>query len=165
MRNAGVAERYDDLSNVIRFLEENTAPDEPVLTFPALDFVSYASGRPSPTRDSYFFPGWLDHADEARVIMDMERTKARYAVIQHDHVFYFWFAPVYYYALKDYLETHYRPYVSIGKYMVLRRSEAETGMLPPIEPRSIKEVLGPAYERLATAYESHVPAKRAAAIR
>lgn len=115
----GRAGEYRDIADVSRFIEKNTEPDEEVFTFPSLDFLSFMSGRPNPTRHGYFYPGWPGRQVESEVVADLIKANPRFAVVLHGHPMFFTRAPAYFYQFDRLLETRYRPYARFGKYMVL----------------------------------------------
>ncbi len=122
--NAGRALRYNELAEVVGFLHDYTEPGDEVFTFPALDIVSFLSDRHNPTRHGYFYPRWPGHDAEAEVVASLMERAPLYAVVLHAHAPFFVSAPMYYYDLGQYLDTHYRPFVKIGRYQVLRHRGA-----------------------------------------
>jgi len=119
--NAGRAERYRHLDQVVAYLRENTEPDEKVFTFPNLDVVSFLSGRDNPTRHGYFYPGWPGRDVEAEVVSDLLAEPPPLAVILQREALFFLNAPVFYYTLRDFMESRYRPHAAFGPYAVVAR--------------------------------------------
>jgi hypothetical protein len=117
--NIGRAGSYREIEHVVEALDRISEPSEPVLTFPALDFLSFFSGRCSPLRNSYFFPGFVGHDDEAIAVWTMRAHPPRFAVVLHDDWDYFEEAPAYYFLLADFIEREYRPFLRIGRYALL----------------------------------------------
>ncbi len=142
--NVGRAQKYESLSQLIAFLHDKTEPDEKVFTFPSLDVVSFLAGRDNPTRHGYFFPRWPGHEVEAEVLAVLEERPPRFAVVLHEHSLFFSNAPVFYYALGEFLEKNYHPHVQIGRYAVLAHNRlGPAGTLEPPRSLSIKEALDP----------------------
>jgi hypothetical protein len=117
--NIGRAESYRDLEVVADEIRELTEPGEKIFTFPALDVVSFLADRGSPLRDSYFFPGWIGHDDEARALEVLRAAPPRFAVVLHDTWSFFEAAPSYYSMFAEFFAREYRHYVQIGRYAIL----------------------------------------------
>jgi hypothetical protein len=192
--NIGRAESVRDLEVVVDVLRELTEPGERVFTFPVLDIVSFLADRGSPLRDSYFFPRWIGHDDEARAVGILRDDPPRYAVVLHDHWTFFEDAPVYYTRLAALFASGYRLHMRIGRYAILVRQdvispqlgggEIARGQPDPRLARYLDESLRTArtedlparlaelrhdavegyYPRLTTLLEDDAPEVRAAAV-
>jgi hypothetical protein len=121
--NAGQAQRYRDLGNVVKFIGSATAPDDTVFTFPALDLVSYLQLRKPGNRHGYYFPGWPGHDAEVEVLTALEKNPPKFAIALREHQLFFADAPIYYFFFAKFFETRYRHLASFGPYAVLVRND------------------------------------------
>jgi hypothetical protein len=159
------------LSSLVRFLDANTAPDEHVFTFPALDLVCFLAERHNPTRHGYFYPGWPGREEEAEVIGELRARPPRWIVSLHDHALFFMAAPLYYFNLRQHVVEAYAPFARIGTFDVLvARDQSVAGIeadgaLPAAETLWVQELehsRGPRPRRLAAILESLPPGDSAA---
>ena len=121
--NSGRVKRFADLDAIVAYLREATEEGEEVFTFPALDVVSFLSDRSNPTGHGYFFPRWPGHDWEGEVVSDLIDDPPRLAVVFHDHAPFFVDAPVYYFALAEYLVDEFSLLGRIGPYAVFLRDD------------------------------------------
>ncbi len=152
--NFGRARRYGDLAAVARFIRQSTVEGEEVFTFPALDIVSFLSDRHNPTRHGYFFPRWPGRDWEAEVVAYLMEKRPRFTVVLHDHAPFFSQAPIYYFAIGDHLEAHYRPYKKIGRYMILARKDAAVSARTGAESLELNAAVSLAPQWLRVGMES-----------
>jgi hypothetical protein len=158
----GRAPRLRDLHDVVRFIDTNTAPGEAIFPFPAIELVCFLADRPNATRHGYFFPGWPGHEVEAEVVSALRTAPPRFVVVLHAHQFFFINAPMYYYALREFVGSHYRWVRSFGPYTVLARHD--------VADDELRDAVGAspdagAIEREYGARLAGIPAERLAALR
>jgi hypothetical protein len=120
--NIGKAERYRDIDRVVRILDQVSKPDDKVLMFPALDVLSFLSDRHSPIHDTYFFPRWVGHDDEAAILSKLEADPPPFVVVHHELWPFFETAALYYYQLTETLERDYRRLAQVGRFAILVRA-------------------------------------------
>lgn len=151
--DAGRADTFRDLEAAVGFVTGHSAPDEPVFTFPALDYLSYFSLRKPGNRHGYYFPGWPGHDTEAEVLASLERRPPRVAVTLYEPQLYFTNAAAYYFLLADFFEPRYERVARRGPYAILARSAASDAIAPeasagpgrvrPSQPSAIADAVGP----------------------
>ncbi len=174
--NAGRADAFRDLEAAAGYIARNTSPDEPVFTFPALDYVSYFALRKPGNRHGYYFPGWPGHDAEAEVLVSLARRPPRLAVTLYENQLYFGSASAYYFLFADFFETGYRRVARLGPYAFLSPQSGEgvpapdtsaaAGPTLPARPDAIAEALGPdRMKRLEAAIASADESVRLAAAR
>jgi HEAT repeat protein len=158
----GRASRLHALHDTVAYLQINTRPGERIFTFPAIEGLNFLADRRNATRHGYFFAGWPGHDVEAEVLDDLAAAPPRLMVVLHAHQFYFAHAPAYYFALRRYVRSDYRPVAAFGPYVVLaHRTVADHALVPPVRAPSSTAVLEARYgARLRGA-----PAERLAAAR
>jgi hypothetical protein len=89
--------------------------------FPAIDLLSFLSDRDSPLRDTYFFPGWLGHDDEAKAVTALEDDPPPFVVVHHENRAFFDGASLYYSQLTSYLGRDYENLAQVGRFALLVR--------------------------------------------
>jgi len=151
--NAGRAEVFRELEATVEYITANSAPADPVFTFPALDYVSYFSLRRPGNRHGYYFPGWPGHDTEAEVLTSLERKPPRLAVMLYEHQLYFSSAAAYYFLFADFFESRYRRVARRGPYAILAEIDTANAIVPdrsagpgpsvPVQPSAIADALGP----------------------
>ncbi len=122
----GRGARLSELNGVVRYLQANTAPGEAIFPFPAIELICFLADRPNATRHGYFFPGWPGHEVEAEVVSTLRAAAPRFVVALHAHQFFFINAPLYYYSLREFVDSRYRLVRSFGPYAVLARRDVDT---------------------------------------
>ena len=154
----GRAPRFRAIEGVVDYIRANTEPTEAIFSFPAIELLCFFADRPQATRRGHFFPGWPGHDVEAEVVSDLRRAPPRLAVVLHGHQLFFATGPAYYYALREFVQAHYRQVATFGEYAVLVRRDvpdAELRTPPPpaaraeLEERYGERLRGLADERLA----------------
>lgn len=159
----GRTPRMRQLHDVVEFIRANTAPGEAIFPFPAIELVCFLADRPNATRHGYFFPGWPGHEVEAEVVSALRATPPRLVVALHAHQFFFSNAPVYYYALREFVEARYRLVRRFGPYAVLARRDVDEHELhdPPAATTTVTAALEREYgPRLAGTPEERLRALR-----
>lgn len=116
---AGRAPRLRALHDTVEFLRANSRPDDRVFTFPAIEVLCFLADRRNATRHGYFFPGWPGHQVEAEVVSALGADPPRLVVVLQAHQIFFLHSPAYYYALREFIEAHYREVARFGSFAVL----------------------------------------------
>ena len=150
--NAGRAEPFRNLEATVDYIDAHSAPEDPVFTFPALDYLSYLSLRKPGNRHGYYFPGWPGHDTEAEVLTSLERTPPRLAVTLYEHQLYFANAASYYFLFADFIESRYHRIARWGPYAVFSENDAKDpiepddtaapGPIVSVQPTAIADALG-----------------------
>jgi hypothetical protein len=104
----------------VRFVEANTAPDEPIFVYPTSPLVYALADRPNPTRFDHLYPGAATPADLDDVIAILQRAPVNVVVVSESDLA-FWGAPLDNAPLESYLANSYRAVAGFGGYRVLRR--------------------------------------------
>jgi hypothetical protein len=140
------------------YLADRASAGEPVLAFPALSGMLFASNASSPVPHDYWFPGRPGHEDEARMLAGLESDPPRYAVALNRDWTFFADAPGYFAATRDFVRERYALAARFGRYDVFERKDlgegAESGTIPewlPAGPRTDAITAEVAYRRQATA--------------
>jgi HEAT repeat protein len=130
--------RLRTLHDTVAYIRANSAPGEAIFPFPAIEVICFLADRENATRHGYFFPGWPGHDVEAEVVSTLAARPPRLVVTLHAHQFFFLKAPVYYFALREFIERNYREVASFGDYAVLARRDVSDAELrvPPVSPRA-----------------------------
>jgi len=69
------------IDEAITFINQETAPGEPIAVMPEGTSLNFFTGRPNPLREEITTPGYLDGADEARAIRQLEQSNTRLVLI------------------------------------------------------------------------------------
>lgn len=131
---ASVGQDLNALARVVEYVSARTRPTDPVFGFPAMAGVNFLSGRPNPVRHDYFFPGRPAHAEEARVVADLEAARPPFVVTLNDRLGFFQEAPTYYFLLRDWLRRSYVLDLRAGRYDVLRRRDVADDGIEAVAP-------------------------------
>lgn len=144
----GRGPRLQAIHDTVDFLRANTEPGEAIFPFPAIEMLCFLADRPNATRHGYFFPGWPGHEVEAEVVSALRRAPPRFVVALHQHQYFFVQAPVYYYALREFVDGQYRVVRRFGPYAVLARNDVADADLrdSPLVPAPALAVLSARYE-------------------
>jgi HEAT repeat protein len=114
--------RFSVLRDAARYIEQHTRPNEYVLPFPNLSLLCFLSGRLNPAPKGYFHPGYPDHPAEAEIVTILRRQTPKLAVSLHDHELFLTTAPIYYFLIRDFVQTNFELADRVGPYdMFLRR--------------------------------------------
>jgi hypothetical protein len=114
---------FQELAATARFVSESTGADEPVLVFPALGIIPFLADRRTPVEHDYFFAGRPSHADEARMVEEIDRARPPLVVTLGDRLGYFSAAPAYYFILRDYIRRNYVLVRRFGRFEVFARRD------------------------------------------
>jgi hypothetical protein len=139
--------RLRALHDTVEYLRVNTRPGEPIFPFPSIELLCFLADRPNATRHGYFFPGWPGHDVEAEVVSALRAAPPRLVVALQIHPYFFIDAPVYYYALRDFVRTNYRQVASFREFAVLARNDvdASTLTMPAVAPTVAEATLASEY--------------------
>lgn len=130
----GRAPRLQNLHDTVAYIRANTAPGEAIFPFPGIEIVCFLADRENVTRHGYFFTGWPGHEVEAEVVSTLAARPPRLVVILHAHQLFFLNAPAYYFALREFIQEHYRQVRGFGNYVVLaRRDVPDTELHVPMQ--------------------------------
>jgi hypothetical protein len=69
------------IDEAITFINQETAPGEPIAVMPEGTSLNFFTGRPNPLREEITTPGYLDGADEARAIRQLDQSNTRLVLI------------------------------------------------------------------------------------
>ncbi len=125
----GRAPRLQALRRTVTWLRANTREGEAIFPFPSIEILCFLADRPNATRHGYFFPGWPGHDVEAEVVATLRAAPPRVVVALQTTPYFFFDAPTYYYALRDFVRTHYRQVASFREYAILVRNDVPDGEL------------------------------------
>jgi HEAT repeat protein len=159
----GRGPRMKALHDTVEYVRANTAPGETIFPFPAIELVCFLADRENATRHGYFFPGWPGHEVEAEVVAALRAAPPRLVVAVHGHQFFFMNAPVYYYALHEFMQEQYRQVATFGRYAVLARRDVPESELRA--PADTLPAIPPALELQYRARLEDVPEQRARTLR
>jgi hypothetical protein len=109
-----------------RYVEDNTAPGEPIFVYPSSPLVYVMSGRPNPTRFAHLYPGAGSPDELSQVMVILAETPVRVVVVS-DAALSFWGPAAANAPLESYLGQMYRDVARFGEYRVLTRVQ----VLPP----------------------------------
>lgn len=110
--------------DLVEHLQETTAPDERIFTFPALPMVYFLSGRDNATGQDYFFGDNVGFAEQLDLIRTLEDERVRTVVMVNDPSDYFTMkGRDYTRLLTAYLGQQYYVDRRIGPYDVMRRHD------------------------------------------
>ncbi len=153
------AEAADDLEAfglAAEYLRRHAREGEPVLSFPAMSGLLFATGHSNPVHHDYWFPGRPDHDEEAKMLAVIRASPPRFVVTLNDGWGFFRGSPRYYEAAGDYVRTSYRLVGRFGRFDILARSELAASL-----PKIVRTREGPATD----AVEQVLPWRRQAARR
>jgi hypothetical protein len=144
--NAGRAETFRDLEATVDYVTAHSHADEPVFTFPALDYVSYFSLRRPGNRHGYYFPGWPGHDTEAEVLASLEKNPPPLAVMLYEPQLYFSSAATYYFLFGDFIESRYQRVRRFGPYATFAQAGTpvadDSALAAPGQATAIADALG-----------------------
>ena len=69
------------IDEAIAFIQQETAPREPVAVMPEGTSLNFFTGRPNPLREEITTPGYLDGEQETRAIRQLEQSGTRLVLI------------------------------------------------------------------------------------
>jgi hypothetical protein len=110
-----------ELGGAVRYIQEHTAPGEPLLAYPMLPMFNFLADRPNHARINHFLPGVLTAQDMANVIASLEARPPRFVVWDHAGVLV-WETDHANRALSDYIWRCYAQVESFGLLLVLERT-------------------------------------------
>jgi hypothetical protein len=115
----------ETVGGAARYVAERTQPGEPIFVYPTVPLFYYLTDRPNPTRFGHIFAGAISTAEQAEIVLALERSQARYVIWDQFWVDEWGRDGKYAQAqtLTDYLLTRYRVDASFGPLHVLVRSE------------------------------------------
>jgi HEAT repeat protein len=124
----GADQRFWVLRDAARYIEQHTQPHDYVLPFPNLNLLNFLAGRLNPARKGYFHPGYPDHPTEAEIVTALRRRTPKLVVSLHDHQLFLTTAPIYYFLLRDFVQTNFELAARVGPYdMFLPRGAVAAG--------------------------------------
>jgi hypothetical protein len=109
-----------------RYVEDNTAPGEPIFVYPSSPLVYVISNRPNPTRFAHLYPGAASPDELNHVIAILADSPVRVVVVS-DAALSFWGPPAANAPLETYLGQMYRDVARFGEYRVLTRVSGVSG--------------------------------------
>jgi Dolichyl-phosphate-mannose-protein mannosyltransferase len=123
-----------ELRRVAALVESATGPDDQLLVFPALGVVPFMTDRRTPVPHDYFYAGRPSHADEARMLGQIEAARPPLAITLNDRLGYFSASPAYYFLLRDYVQRNYALARRIGRFDVFLRRDLVRAAREPSGP-------------------------------
>jgi hypothetical protein len=107
---------------LVRYIQSQTDPADPIFTFPALPMVYFVSGRDNPTRYNYFFGNNVSFNGQMEVVRTLEERRVPLVIIFNNPSEYFMEkARDFTRLIREYLGRLYYLDKRIGPYDVLRR--------------------------------------------
>jgi|GEM_PF-6248223 len=124
-------------AEISKLLQELTAEDEPIFTYPAIPGFYYLANRPNATAFNHVFPGMASPTEQREMVRQLERVNF---VVWDDAGAHYWVNPGDNAPVTEYIRTHFRIDRFVGQYAILsRRAVANWGeplyyWLPGQEP-------------------------------
>ena len=132
----GTADDLAAFGDAAAFLRSHTTPGEPVLAFPALTGLLFATQLTSPVPHDYWYPGRPDHDDEAAMVATLRTAPPRFIATLNDGWTFFIDSPPYFRAARSFALEQYRLVARFGRFDILgRRDVASTIVLQHHEER------------------------------
>ena len=117
---------------MVDFLRQNTAPDEPIFTYPAIPGFYFLADRPNATRFNHLFRGMASQSDQEEMVAQLEAV--RY-VVWDNRGAQTWARPGDNARLTEYIHAHFRVERVLGIYTILSRHAARPPLLEIIGQR------------------------------
>jgi hypothetical protein len=115
----------DAIGGVAHYLQQQTAPGEPIFVYPTLPMFYYLADRPNPTRFGHVYPAAATLDEQREMIAALEARQVRFVVWDQ-----YWVDEwgrdgkhLLNKPLTDYLLTTFRTQRMIGPFYILIRSE------------------------------------------
>ncbi|MBU0755256.1 MAG: hypothetical protein KJ645_08960, partial [Planctomycetes bacterium] len=111
----------EEIEEVVRFLQEKTAPGEPIFTGPTCPLFHFLADRPDPAPFTDFTFYYFNEANQKAMIEAIERAGVNYGVQWPRPLTGFYFetcAPL----LASYFNTHFHQERMIGRFVIFRRN-------------------------------------------
>jgi hypothetical protein len=116
-------EEASQLLAAARFVDERTAPGEPIFVYPSSPLLYVLTRRPNPSRFAHLYPGAASAAELDHLIAILDQTPVRVVVVS-SAALDFWGPPGPNLPLETYLAQTYPEAARFGEYRVLiRRSQ------------------------------------------
>ncbi len=110
----------EDLQGVVRFVDANTPPGEPLLVYPVAPLINFLADRPNPTRFDHYLPGTLTSSELEEAVTELRSGQPKYVVWDHLGVL-LWQTDPANRPLTDYIWQCYRQVATFRFYLVLER--------------------------------------------
>jgi hypothetical protein len=117
------------IHSVVVYLQERTAPGEPIFAYPVIPGFYYLADRPNPTRFNHFFEGMATPAEQEEVVHQLETV--RYVVWDYQQALSL-VHPGDNARVTEYIRTTFRLVRFFGPYAILSRDEAGTEFYYPL---------------------------------
>ncbi len=140
VREAESKLQFEVLHDTATYLEAHSEPREYVFPFPNLSLLCFLAGRLNPTPKGYFIAGYPDHETEAGIVRALVAHPPRLVVSLRDHELFVTTASMYYFLVREAVQSEFTPAVQIGPYAILARrgpdapAFADPLATPPLEP-------------------------------
>jgi hypothetical protein len=105
------------LDAVVKELQEQTSPGEPIFVFPATPMIYYLADRPNATRYNHLLPGLMTLDEEHAVIQQIIDRSVRIVVFEPAFEF-LWLRETDYPELRYFLRTEFELSSQIGPYEI-----------------------------------------------
>jgi HEAT repeat protein len=114
--------------------------------------LCFLSGRLNPARKGYFHPGYPDHPTEAEIVTSLRREVPKLVVSLHDHELFLTTAPLYYFLIRDFVQTRFDFQDRVGPYDMLVRRDAldpaaalrvSEAAVPPLDESLLRDLHAP----------------------
>ena len=103
---------------MVDFLRQNTAPDEPIFTYPAIPGFYFLADRPNATRFNHLFGGMASESDQEVMVAQLEAV--RY-IVWDNRGAQTWARPGDNPRLTEYIHAHFGAERLLGIYTILSR--------------------------------------------
>jgi len=114
------------IQEVVDFLRQNTAPDEPIFTYPAIPGFYFLADRRNATRFNHLFRGMASQSDQEEMVAQLEAV--RY-IVWDNRGAQTWARPGDNPRLTEYIHAHFRVERVLGIYTILSRHAARPPLL------------------------------------
>jgi hypothetical protein len=99
-------------------LVAETAPGEPIFTYPAIPGFYYLANRPNATGFNHLFPGMASPAEQLEMVRQLERVNF---IVWDDGGAHYWVHPGDNAPVTEYIRTNFRIELFVGPYAILSR--------------------------------------------
>ena len=123
IREAESRTQFEVLHDTAVYLESHTAPRDYVFPFPNLSLLGFLAGRLNPTPKGYFIAGYPDHETETGIVRALDQRPPKLVVALREHESFVTTASMYYFLVRNAVQSGFKPAVQIGPYAILARRD------------------------------------------
>lgn len=113
------AAQVEPLQALVGYIQENTAPGEPIFAYPAIPGVYYLADRPNATRHNHLFKGMASPEEQNAMVDELARVQY---VIWDDGGAHYWVRPGDNALVTEHIRAHFRVERAFGIYIVLTKN-------------------------------------------